>query len=195
MFTDMNTKVCKACSKELEITEFYKQYHKSKGKTYYSSYCKPCDRGKSKQIKDSPEYKARQNEKRRLKLETDPDHREKVNAYKRKSYRINPKKTLLNRAKARSKRKGYDFNLELEDIVIPNTCPILGCKLEMGNKKDYSSSPSLDRIDPTMGYVKGNVWVISTRANTIKSNLLLSELKEVITRLDDIVRTMRNDNS
>jgi hypothetical protein len=190
----MNTKICKACNKELEITEFYKQYHKSKGKTYYSSYCKPCDREKSKQIKDSPEYKSKQNEKRRLKLKTDPKHREKVNAQKRKSYRNNPAKTLLNRAKARASRKGYEFNLELEDITIPETCPLLGYKLEMGSKNDYSHSPSLDRIDPTKGYIKGNVWVISTKANTIKSNLLLSELKEVISRLDDIVRTIGNNN-
>ena len=190
----MNTRICKSCNNELELTEFYRQYHKSKDKTYYSSYCKPCDREKSKKIKDSPEYKARQNEKRRLKVKTDTEFRKKVNAQKRKSYRSNPNKALLNRAKARASKKGYEFNLEINDIIIPDTCPLLGCKLEMGTKDDYAHSPSLDRIDPTKGYVKGNIWVISTRANTVKSNLHLSELREVLSRLDDIVRTIGKEN-
>ncbi len=46
-------------------------------------------------------------------------------------------------------------------------------------------SPSLDRIDSTKGYTKGNIWVISNRANTLKNDATLSELKLLVERLEN----------
>ena len=68
----------------------------------------------------------------------------------------------------------YLFNLELSDIKIPSHCPILGIPLVsvvgcgMGSIKARNNSPSIDRIDNTKGYVKGNVTIISMRANDLK---------------------------
>jgi hypothetical protein len=42
---------------------------------------------------------------------------------------------------------------------------------------NLDNSYSLDRIDSNKGYVKGNVWVISRRANVIKNNATLEELE------------------
>jgi hypothetical protein len=58
------------------------------------------------------------------------------------------------------------------DIVIPTYCPALGIKLKaaVGVKSNRDLSPSLDRIDPSKGYVPGNVQVISYLANKIKQN-------------------------
>jgi len=89
----------------------------------------------------------------------------------------NREKRMLSSARARARSRGLDFDLELDDIVIPEYCPVLGIKLstETGNKNQYDS-PSLDRIDSSKGYVKGNVAVISWRANWIKQNATLEEV-------------------
>jgi len=84
--------------------------------------------------------------------------------------------SMLVSARARAKRKNIPFNITVEDIVIPEVCPILNLPLEIavGGKKD--NSPSLDRIDNNKGYVKGNVVVISDKANRLKGNLTLKEI-------------------
>ena len=91
----------------------------------------------------------------------------------------NPEKTILQGARGRAKKYGIEFNLDISDIVIPNVCPILNIPLQRGIGKGckLDSSPSLDRINPKKGYIKGNVWVISQKANAMKSNASSEELK------------------
>lgn len=101
-------------------------------------------------------------------------HPLKVKRQNRKStkrYRENhPERVLLQTAKARSLKDGIKFSLVETDIHIPKRCPVLGLvlKTQRGKKKD--NSPSLDRIKPKKGYVKGNIAVISQRANFLKNN-------------------------
>lgn len=93
----------------------------------------------------------------------------------------NRAKTLLNNAKRRAAKLGLQFNLALEDIDIPEVCPVLGTVLaKEPSLKNRDLSPSLDRIDPNGGYVRGNVRVISFRANTLKSNATSKELEHVL---------------
>jgi hypothetical protein len=73
-------------------------------------------------------------------------------------------------AKSRAKERGIEFNIEVSDILIPEICPILKTKI---------TKPSLDRIDNSRGYVKGNVRVISYYANMIKSSLSIEEIKNL----------------
>ena len=81
--------------------------------------------------------------------------------------------------KSRAKRNGLDFNITQDDLYLPEYCPILNIKLEYnGNKKSNSYLPSVDRIDNTKGYIKGNVVVISTLANAMKNKATFTELKE-----------------
>ncbi len=82
---------------------------------------------------------------------------------------------LWSHAKARAKHSGLDFTLELSDVYIPAVCPLLDIPLKRDRQITSPDSPSLDRIDPTKGYVKGNVWVISHKANTMKSDGSLTE--------------------
>ena len=86
-------------------------------------------------------------------------------------------KSIYDRAKENSKRGGHEFNLEKSDIVTPIHCPYLGIELSY-NKKDgkLDNYCSIDRIDSTKGYVKGNVQVISHLANTMKSSATTEEL-------------------
>ncbi len=83
-------------------------------------------------------------------------------------------------ARSRAREQNLPFNLVLEDIVIPAVCPLLEIPLVVAKNCHTDNSPSLDRICPEKGYVKGNIMVISFRANTIKSDATLSELKQLI---------------
>lgn len=83
---------------------------------------------------------------------------------------------MLKKARSRAKDVGVPCTIREVDIVIPEICPLLGMKLVVGVGRFGPNSPSLDRIIPHLGYVPGNVWVISQRANQIKNDATLSEL-------------------
>ncbi len=87
-------------------------------------------------------------------------------------------------AKHRAKARGLEFDIEVSDIVIPEICPVLGIPLSLTNGKNVGSSPSLDRIDNNKGYIKGNIQVLSWRANKIKSDATLEELKALVSFLE-----------
>ena len=96
---------------------------------------------------------------------------------------------MLQWAKIRAIAKGWEFNLTLDDIIIPEVCPILETKLTRGDHKRWESPEntiSLDRIDPTKGYVKGNVRVISTLANTMKNNATFNNCEHLQKILQNI---------
>lgn len=82
-------------------------------------------------------------------------------------------------AKHRARRLGIPFNLELSDIVIPETCPALGIPIVSGVKSYCDGSPSMDKIHPELGYVKGNIVIVSWKANRMKSNGTLDDLKRL----------------
>ncbi|WP_458098585.1 hypothetical protein [Roseomonas sp. WA12] len=83
-----------------------------------------------------------------------------------KWYHRNVPSALLAAAKYRAKKKGLPFEITAADIVIPETCPALGFPMAAGGEK--FNSPSVDRIDPALGYVPGNIVVVSFLANSIK---------------------------
>lgn len=93
---------------------------------------------------------------------------------------------LYQSAKARAKRKGLPFDLTPEYIesIWSDICPILGIKMESNiGEINMQTSPSIDRIVPEKGYVKGNVEIISFRANTIKSFGTLEEHQAIVNYL------------
>lgn len=87
---------------------------------------------------------------------------------------------MLKSARRRARKMGWEFDLKLSDIVIPKECPIFGLSLQKGIKVRHAQSPSLDRIDSSKGYIKGNIWVISWRSNELKSNATLEELETLL---------------
>jgi len=90
----------------------------------------------------------------------------------------NPIKILLKNIKSRAKIKKIDFNLTEEDIIIPNFCPVLNIEIIPFDNSD--NSPSVDRFDNNKGYIKGNCYIISKRANRLKSNGTIDEFKKII---------------
>lgn len=93
----------------------------------------------------------------------------------------NPKKYLLHNAKARARKKGFDFDLTINDFEIPSHCPVLNLPLEQTwGEGTKDNKPSLDRIDSSKGYTKDNVQVISWRANNLKSDGSLEEFIKLV---------------
>ena len=81
---------------------------------------------------------------------------------------------------------GVPFDLEPQDIKdrlnLANTkCPVLGVDMEISKlgSKNNDLTPSIDRIDPKKGYVKDNIIVVSMRANRIKSDATVDEIRKV----------------
>jgi hypothetical protein len=88
----------------------------------------------------------------------------------------NREKNLFQLARHRALKKGIEFNIEISDIVIPETCPILGLPIKKLIDGNRDLSPSLDRIDNAKGYIKGNIQVISFKANAMKLTANKDEL-------------------
>lgn len=93
-----------------------------------------------------------------------------------------PAYVMWGRVKHRAKKNDIPFDLSYEDIEIPTHCPVLGIPLLFVPSKlrvPSDNSPSLDRLDPSKGYVKGNVCVMSYRANMLKNNATAAELERI----------------
>lgn len=108
----------------------------------------------------------------------DPEFRrswgDRAKSYIREDYR----RGMLNRARQATKR-GVPCNLEsIEDIPYVTHCPVFGVELVVGTKQ-HNFSPSLDKIRPELGYVKGNIIVVSFLANRIKSDATPEQIMAV----------------
>lgn len=83
-------------------------------------------------------------------------------------------------AKSRARKFGIEFSLCREDIIIPEKCPILGIKFKRGTGGFCPESPSIDRINPSAGYTKSNIKIISWRANRLKSDASIEEVEAIL---------------
>jgi len=78
---------------------------------------------------------------------------------------------MLLRAKRRASERGLPFDLTLDDVLpLPTTCPIFGRELRTHQCPQDPWAYSLDRIDNSKGYVRGNVAVMSYKANRLKND-------------------------
>ena len=99
-----------------------------------------------------------------------PEPKQKKRAAAIKWANANFERVLLSNTKRSAKVRGYEFNLELSDIIIPEHCPLLKCKITtIQGQGILDTNASVDRIDNSKGYIKGNIRVISHLANQMKS--------------------------
>lgn len=61
---------------------------------------------------------------------------------------------------------------------MPEICPVLGIPIRYGSG-NMDHTPTLDRINPKLGYVPGNVIIVSMRANRIRNDATVDELYKV----------------
>lgn len=102
--------------------------------------------------------------------------------------RNNPLKYMLNRTRGSAKRRGLEFSLSEADFpVLPEYCPVFGMRLKYPGDTEGADDPaiaSLDRINNSMGYIAGNVVIISLRANKIKRDASLEDLRALVAWLE-----------
>jgi len=99
-----------------------------------------------------------------------------------------PRYGIWHSAKLRAKRANLPFDIRMTDIFIPAKCPLLDISLKFNRKRVQFNSPSLDRIVPELGYTLGNIQIISHRANSMKHNATLEEMKTLVGNWESIER-------
>lgn len=151
-------KVCSKCGEEKEETEFY-NYPEARGGTPMPR-CKACSLAYDKEY-----FK---------------NNKDRISKVTKDRHEKDPRVRMLTAARFRAKQNDLPFDLTLNDIEIPTHCPILNIELRsVLGKGPKASSPSLDKLIPELGYVKGNVNVISHRANTLKGDATVAELESL----------------
>lgn len=128
-------------------------------------------------------------------------NRERLRAQNRAIYYRNPERIkqntkarkerdplafLIQQARRRAKKNEIPFTITVKDFDgMPLECPVLGITLNPFAGKQHPSLPSLDRIVPELGYIPGNVCIISWRANLLKRDVTdPEELRRVANYLD-----------
>ena len=151
-------KICIGCDEELPLEDFYpKRNGSADGR---QPRCIECSRGVVREHARTPKARATSR------------------AY-REAHPLTTEAKLFYAARRRAKTSGTPFTITVDDIHIPEFCPALGLRLEAGNQKGPKpNAPSIDRIIPELGYIPGNVQVISHKANSMKRNASIEELAQ-----------------
>ena len=145
-------RMCNMCKVEKPFSAFNNSKHdKTFGKQHH---CKTC----------STEYK-----------------RKKGGSYQnhKKNHVVDYRKGLVRAARHRAKNKHVPFDITWEDLDLIVTCPVLGIPI-FCDSINNSNAPSIDRFIPEKGYVKGNVFLISRRANVLKGDATIEEVKLIL---------------
>ena len=174
-----HVKICRGCNRELPLSAFNKDNARADGRR---SRCRECAAAYFQDKYKDPEWRKRHNQyakkwRKTLKDET-PEHLWAIDA--------------VANARQRAKRSAVAFDIDVEYVrgLVVNTCPLLGLPLLYAQPKLSDRSPTLDRKNPTLGYTKGNVAVVSHRANRLKSD---SNMEELQTLLNNLINYMYSD--
>lgn len=171
------TKICNTCNEEKELNKF--SPHK-KSKLGVNSKCKKCS-----SLEQKERYKANPNLYKKRAKKYRKNNPERYKEIAKKYTNGNPKRKLLDGCRYRAKKANIDCNIEMTDILIPEFCPILNIKIEFSKGEVKDNSPSVDRVVPKLGYVKGNIQIISHKANRIKGHATIQELKQIIKYIEN----------
>ena len=147
--------------------------------------CKICDklftpRNHLERIcSDECRKEAKYESKRKWRTRT-PDHKKRWTEYTNKWRNANQRNKIISRLaviRSRAAEGSLDFNLSVEDIIIPDICPVLGIPLD---SKTRDRQWSIDRVIPELGYVQNNIQVISMRANRLKQDATVEEIEKIL---------------
>lgn len=111
------------------------------------------------------------------------EHLENYAEYQRQSRARNPQQHMVYDARARAKRYGVPGTITVEDIQWVTHCPVFGVELVYGRAKGdgmRTNSATLDRKVNDLGYVPGNVFVISHQANRLKADATIEQVEALL---------------
>jgi hypothetical protein len=165
-----DSKKCSGCGVVLPASKYHVNRRNKGG---LQSRCKDC----TKAAYYTPHKEKRLESSRRRRQEEGGRAREA--AWQRENRRSRPLVRMVQEAKVRAAKKGLPFDLTADDLSIPETCPVLGIPIGMAYGSRSENSLSIDRIECAKGYVRGNVMVISWRANRLKSDATVDELQKI----------------
>ena len=173
-----------------------------KKKVYDKKLCNPCD-----QIKNYTKYRLVGNKSKKFEKGHGfgaPDGSLRYSICKscekkrmEERYKKNPIPQMLSNSKIRAKSKNIPHNITTKDIsdIWPkdNKCPVLNINFEMGykNKKTKSYAPSLDRIKPKKGYIKGNILIVCDIVNRLKSDAKIEDIGKVFNFYKKLIKTKK----
>ena len=165
----MKTFFCHKCSSDIPKTDWY---YSVRGR---DSMCKSCRKNYRKSEKREHTKKYISERKEHYKQLND-EWRKNNPDYQKKWTKKCPESQLLRSARQRAKQKNMECNITQNDIHIPKICPVFKVPFVKGT--EYA--PSLDRIDNTKGYTPENIVVVSRKANVMKNNGSVQDLKMLV---------------
>jgi hypothetical protein len=116
------------------------------------------------------------------------NHGDEYRARRREEKHKDPIGTLIRVARSRAKRKGLEFTITAHDLPLSDICPCCAHKMiprsGLAKQGPTPQSPSIDRLDSSLGYVPGNVAVICWRCNELKRDATAEELKKIISWIE-----------
>lgn len=157
--------ICNKCLEDKPVSDFRPSNHKT---------CKAClsayERQRYLPVRTKEDWDNRRETQKERYNEINKKNYHKKKDQLRQKYEENIELFLWRGARARAKRKGLPFNITIEDIILPTHCPALNIEMKVNTEHVQYNSFSIDRIIPELGYIKGNIQVISHLANSLKSN-------------------------
>jgi DNA-binding CsgD family transcriptional regulator len=95
---------------------------------------------------------------------------------------------MIRNVKFSAKRRNLEFDLDYTDIILPKVCPLLNIPLNYNSNFQDISYPTIDRIDNNKGYIKGNIWVISRLANSMKNSANFEQLNNFCINMQTLLK-------
>lgn len=158
-------KKCNTCKKKKDSTFFYDNQNTKDKK---SNRCKDCQR-----VLNDAYNKKYQNNK------SNPVNSTTYRKAASLKFRTNNfELQMLLAIKSKAKKEKRNFDLTIEDIIIPKNCPYLNIPITkyIGSGR-HDSNPSVDRINNELDYIKGNIQIVSNLANLMKRNATIEQLR------------------
>lgn len=201
--SETGTKKCSTCQGVKLFSDFYGDKHKARG---LSSRCKDCAKQAAMEWRRQNPQKVRENQQKNYQRNKDQyveyakqwreNNTDRIRQYyqenkeaikeKRKG-KSNLLREMFRGAKHRASDNCLPFDLTIEHMesIALDHCPVTGELLDWDLQfsqegKRNPHAPSLDKIVPSLGYVQGNVAIISNRMNTLKSDMTLEQLNQLI---------------
>ena len=154
----------------------FKERRKREGARYWEKHGEKILVKDKERYATDPDYRQRVLERNREYLAANNEH---INTLRRDRHSANPMRAMIQSARRRAVVQGLPFDdAFMESMTIPDMCPLLETPLivRSGAKGAHIASPTFDKLVPYLGYVAGNVRIISHLANRMKNAASVEQL-------------------